>query len=121
LEDDDFDIEVQKREKPDKRESYIFGFIVSLIFTLVAYFLVQEELVSGFSLVLIVGALAFFQVIVQLVFFLHLGEEPSPPWNLIIFLFMILIVLILVIGSIWIMYHLDYQMMEPIHHLHVEQ
>lgn len=103
----------KKIQGASKQETYIFGFVLSLILTLVAYFLVAEHLMSGWALVFSVGALAFAQVLVQLVFFLHLGEEPSPPWNLIVFLFMVLIVLIIVIGTLWIMYHLDYQMAMP--------
>jgi cytochrome o ubiquinol oxidase subunit IV len=110
---DDPDVNVKKYEKPDKKESYIFGFVLSLILTLVAYFSVAEGLISGWSLVITVGALALVQVVIQLIFFLHLGEEPSPPLNLIVFLFMLLIVFIIVIGSIWIMYNLDYQMAMP--------
>lgn len=110
---DDSSTDIKKVEGPGKLESYIFGFILSLILTLVAYFSVAENLISGWVLIFTVAALAFVQVVLQLIFFLHLGEEPSPPWNLMVFLFMILIVLIIVIGSLWIMYNLDYQMASP--------
>lgn len=118
---DDSSSSIKKMEKPKSQEAYIFGFILSLILTLVSYFIVAEHLVSGWALVFTVSALAFVQVVLQLIFFLHLGEEPSPPLNLIVFLFMILILLILVIGTIWIMYHLDYQMMNPTTQLHMEK
>lgn len=104
---------LKKIKAVGKFESYIIGFIFSLILTLVAYFSVAEHLISGWSLLLTVGALAFVQVVVQLVFFLHLGQEPAPPWNLICFLFMVLVVFIIVIGTLWIMYQLDYQMAKP--------
>ncbi len=121
----DIDTEIPTREGPAKQESYIFGFIISLILTLISYFLVAENLISGFPLVATVGTLAFVQVVIQLIFFLHLGEEPSPPWNLFIFFYMVLMVLIIVIGSIWIMNHLDYQMMnhsdQELIHLHLHK
>jgi cytochrome o ubiquinol oxidase operon protein cyoD len=47
---------------------------------------------------------------VQLVFFLHLGGEGKPRWRLTAFLFMLLVLVILVFGSLWIMYNLDYHM-----------
>jgi cytochrome o ubiquinol oxidase operon protein cyoD len=102
--------ETKKMERPGKLEAYITGFILSIVLTLVAYFMVAANLASGFPLVLALGALAFAQVVVQLVFFLHLGEEPSPPWNLFVFLFMVLMVLIIVLGTLWIMYNLNYLM-----------
>lgn len=91
-------------------KSYVIGFVLSVLLTLTAYFLVVEQVFAGFPLVLAISTLAFIQVIVQLVFFLHLGSEPSPYWNLITFLFMLVILLILVCGTLWIMYHLDYAM-----------
>jgi cytochrome o ubiquinol oxidase operon protein cyoD len=45
-----------------------------------------------------------------LVFFLHLGQGKDTKWNLVIMLSTLTIVLIVVIGSIWIMNHLNYNM-----------
>lgn len=91
-------------------KSYVIGFVLSVILTLAAYILVVEEIFTGWNLLLAISGLAFAQVIVQLVFFLHLGSEPSPYWNLTSFLFMFLMLVILVVGTLWIMYHLDYSM-----------
>lgn len=107
---DETNIPLNSEEGPGKKETYVIGFILSLILTLVAYFLAAGNIMSGWALVFTVGSLAFVQVVIQLVFFLHIGEEPAPRLNFIVFLFMVLIVLIIVVGSIWIMYHLDYQM-----------
>lgn len=60
---------------------------------------------------LLVMALAAAQMVIQLVFFLHLGNESSPKWNLAAFAFMLLMLGILVIGSLWIMNNLNYNMM----------
>ena len=110
MEEDVIEHKKRKEEGTGKLESYILGFVLSIVLTLIAYFFVAAGLISGWTLVISVGALALVQVLIQLLFFLHLGEEPSPPWNLIIFLFMLLIVLVIVMGSIWIMYNLDYRM-----------
>lgn len=58
-----------------------------------------------------IALLAIAQVWVFLFLFLGLGKEAKPRWNILIFLFMSLVCAILVIGSIWIMYHLDYNLM----------
>ncbi len=57
-------------------------------------------------IVLIIG-LAVAQLFVQLIYFLHLGQEKKPRWNVITFAFAAFIVLVLVGGTVWIMYHLD--------------
>lgn len=93
---------------------YFVGFILSIILTLAAYFLVVQSIFSGVALVIAITVLALVQLLVQLIFFLHLGRESKPRWNLMAFLFMILVVLIIGVGSIWIMYNLDYNMM-PAH------
>jgi cytochrome o ubiquinol oxidase operon protein cyoD len=91
---------------------YIIGFILSLILTLAAYFMVVEDVATGMTIILILGVLALVQMVVQLVFFLHLGEEVGPRYKLASFLFMGGILLIIVVGSIWIMDNLNYNMME---------
>lgn len=91
-------------------EYYVAGFTLSILLTLGAYFAVANSLLSGGMLVAAIIFLALIQVIVQLIFFLHLGQEPSPRWNLSVFLSTISIILIIVLGSIWIMKHLNYNM-----------
>ena len=93
--------------------SYSIGFGLSLILTSGAFLLVeQHNLNRGLIVGLIVG-LALIQLIIQLVFFLHLNRETKPRWNLFVFMFMLLVLSILVIGSLWIMNHLDYSMAKP--------
>lgn len=91
--------------------SYIVGFVLSILFTLVPYFMVTEQLVSGIALLLWLAVFAVAQVLVQLVFFLHLGKEERPRWHSLAFGFMIVVVVIVVFGSLWIMNNLDYHMM----------
>jgi cytochrome o ubiquinol oxidase operon protein cyoD len=90
--------------------SYITGFILSITLTLTAFLLVDGHVFARRFLIAGVAALALTQFIVQMLFFLHLGRESKPRWKLLVMCFMILIVLILVFGSIWIMYNLNYRM-----------
>jgi cytochrome o ubiquinol oxidase subunit IV len=97
-----------------KYKSYVIGFGVSLACTLSAYLLVINHLLSAnWALALIVGGLALIQAIVQLTLFLHLGQEAKPKFKLLVFGFMLSVVIILISGSIWIMYSLNYRMMTP--------
>lgn len=91
--------------------TYIVGFVLSLMLTLTAYFSVVNNAATGNALVGIIVGLAVAQLLVQLVFFLHLGRESRPRLNLIMFAFMLIVVAIVVIGSLWIMHNLDYNMM----------
>lgn len=92
-------------------KSYLIGFSLSLALTLAAYFFVVKKIAAGLTLDCILAGLALLQAVVQLILFLNLTREPKPRWNLVVFLFMILVVAILVFGSMWIMYHLNYNLM----------
>jgi len=91
---------------------YGIGFVLSLVLTFTAYFLVTGASFSGVGIMIAIGALALVQLIVQLLFFLHLAEEARPRLRLAAFGFMFLVLTIVVVGSIWIMYHLNYNMMD---------
>jgi cytochrome o ubiquinol oxidase subunit IV len=92
---------------------YISGFILSVALTLVAFMMVSDKLLHGWSLIIALMFCAVIQLMVQLIFFLHLDQEKKPRWNLQAFLFMALVLLIIVIGSLWIMNNLNYHMMSP--------
>ena len=87
---------------------YIVGFVLSLVLTLVAYVLVDAEIVHGQAATTAIITLALTQLFVQLVFFLHLNRESKPRWNLTVAAFAVLVVLLLVLGSLWIMQNLNY-------------
>jgi len=93
--------------------TYVTGFLFSLYLSIFAYVVVVRKIWDGQTLLWAIGALAFIQFIVQAVCFLHLGTERKPRWKLLVFGAMIGIVLILVVGSIWIMDNLNYNMMTP--------
>jgi len=102
--------ELHTRHSPVPYKSYVIGFILSIITTLLAYFFVVNELWSTMVLVYVVLGIAVVQLIVQVVFFLHIGR--GSRWKLVTFIFTLLVVLIVVVGSIWIMDNLNYNMMD---------
>ncbi|MBM3261278.1 cytochrome o ubiquinol oxidase subunit IV [Candidatus Kaiserbacteria bacterium] len=95
---------------------YVTGFFLSIILTLAAYLLVDQHVNADHAvwshsfLMIAVVVLALLQMVVQLVCFLHLGRESRPYWNLVVFLYAFLLVAIIVIGSLWVMHHLNYNM-----------
>ena len=97
-------------------KSYIIGFILSVVLTLCAYYPVllhvnsHHVMFSHELLTWVILTLAFIQLIIQLLFFLHLGQESKPRWKLVVLISFFGIVLIIVVASIWIMQHLNYNM-----------
>lgn len=95
---------------------YSIGFITSLVLTFGAYILASGQVVTGTELIIVLGGLALIQMLVQLVFFLHMADESRPRFRLVSFGFMTIILAIVVGGSLWIMYHLNYNMMNMSSH-----
>jgi cytochrome o ubiquinol oxidase operon protein cyoD len=95
-------------------KSYTLGFIASLILTAATYALVQLHVSHhhfSHPLVMVsIFCLAIAQLFVQLVCFLHLGRESRPRWNIMVMLIAVMVVIILVGGSLWIMYNLNTRM-----------
>lgn len=85
---------------------YTIGFVSSLLLTFFSFYLVAYSALPPKTLYLVIASLAIAQIFVQLVFFLHLNTHPNSTWNLLSFLFTLVVVLVLVIGTMWIMYNL---------------
>jgi cytochrome o ubiquinol oxidase operon protein cyoD len=90
--------------------SYVIGFVLSLLLTVSAYFLVVSKTVAGSTLLAAIIGLAVVQILVQVFFFLHLGRGPKPLYNLVFFVATAGIILVVIGGSIFIMDHLHYNM-----------
>lgn len=90
--------------------AYIFGYILCILLTLAAFALVEVRVLTDTYLYFSLAALAIAQLFVQSICFLRLNLSYEGRWNLWPFLFSILIILILVSGSLWIMYNLNYNM-----------
>lgn len=108
------------RSPAGSTKSYVIGFGLSILLTMLAFIPVYRHVHSNHqsfssqeSLVAFIIALAVIQLFVQLFFFLHLGKESRPRWNLILLLFALMVVVIVVVGSLWIMNNLNYHMHSP--------
>jgi cytochrome o ubiquinol oxidase subunit IV len=89
---------------------YVTGLVLALVLTVVAFWTVMSGAAPD-TAVAAIFAFALLQVVVHLVFFLHMNASSDQQWNLLAFVFAVLIVGILVGGSIWILYHLNHNMM----------
>lgn len=94
--------------------TYIFGLVLSLTLTVVAFALVAAHVSSGHEFLpheaatIALSALAIIQLVVQLMLFLHVGEEEKPRFNLMALCFALVTVVILVGGTLWIMNNLSH-------------
>lgn len=92
--------------------SYIIGFILSILLTIIPYMLVINHVISTDAIIIAVVVLGIVQLLVQLIFFLHLNTSNDGRSTLLSFAFTFLILAILVAGSLWIMWNLNYNMMD---------
>lgn len=91
-------------------KSYIVGFVLSIILTVIPFWMVMSPGESHSTILYVIVGMALLQILVQLVYFLHMNSSSEGSWNLIAFIFTVLIVAILVVGSLWIMFHLNTNM-----------
>ncbi|URJ32920.1 cytochrome o ubiquinol oxidase subunit IV [Candidatus Blochmannia vicinus] len=91
--------------------SYLIGFVLSMILTIIPFFMVTYNIINKKILMNIIISCAVIQIFVHLIFFLHLGNTSHKVWNLISLMFTVFIVFILIFGSIWIMTHLHHNLM----------
>lgn len=94
-------------------KSYLTGFILALILTAIPFALVMTGALPVSITVPVILILAVVQIVVHLVYFLHLNTSSSQLWNVSALIFAAIIVLITIVGSIWIMNHLDAHAMRP--------
>lgn len=105
------DASIQHQQIHGSAGSYVVGFMLSLIFTFIPYYLVVNQIITGSSLLITIMIFAVLQLIVQLVFFLHLGRGPKPNWNLYSLIGTFVTILAVVGGSIFIISNITYNML----------
>lgn len=91
-------------------QSYIIGFLLSLVFTAIPYYLVVNKSLRGSGLLATILGFAVLQMFIQIFFFLHLGRGPKPLYNVAFFVGTAGTILVVVGGSIFIMNNLHYNM-----------
>lgn len=94
------------------RRDYVVGFLLAALLTAIPFWLVMGE-VSWNKQVIAFTIMAFaaVQMIVHMVFFLHMTPKSEDGWTLTSLVFTLILVVITLAGSLWVMYHLDTNMM----------
>jgi len=98
------------------RKEYLTGFVLSVILTAIPFALVMGgSAISTPLLVLVLLAFAAVQVVVHMVYFLHMNAKSEGGWNALALIFTVVLVVIVLSGSLWVMHHLNTNMMPGAH------
>lgn len=84
-------------------KSYVIGFILSIVLTIIPLMLVLKHMLTGVALTASILTMAVLQFLVQLFFFMHIREGEKPRYNVMALILGIVFVVTIVAGSIWIM------------------
>jgi cytochrome o ubiquinol oxidase operon protein cyoD len=94
------------------RRGYWIGFILSVLLTAPAFGLVMTGVIADPRVTAgIVMALAMVQIVVHMIYFLHMNTKSENGWTMLALIFTAIIVLIVIAGSLWVMYHMNANMM----------
>jgi cytochrome o ubiquinol oxidase operon protein cyoD len=93
-------------------KGYMTGFVLAVILTAIPFWLVMTgQFEKSSTTAAVVLGLAAVQMIVHMIYFLHMNTKSEGGWNMLALIFTLVLVVITLSGSIWVMYHLDHNMM----------
>ena len=94
------------------RKGYLTGFALSVLLTAIPFWLVMGKVLArpGMTGAVLLG-LAAVQIVVHMVYFLHMNAKSEGGWSLLALIFTLVLVVIALSGSLWVMYHLNDNMM----------
>lgn len=91
---------------------YMTGFVLSVILTVIPFWLVMGKVIEGrTTAVMVLGLFAVLQILVHMYYFLHMNSKIEAGWTLISTIFTVVFVAIGVAGTLWVMYHMNANMM----------
>ncbi|HKB59221.1 MAG TPA: cytochrome o ubiquinol oxidase subunit IV [Gallionellaceae bacterium] len=91
-------------------KSYATGFVLSVLLTAIPFALVMQGRASRAGMVAAIAGAGVVQLAVHLYFFLHLDASSRARWNWLAFIFALLVMVLVIGGTVWIMYNLAYNL-----------
>ena len=93
-------------------KGYMTGFVLAVILTAIPFWLVMGKvLASTHTTSLVILGFAAVQIVVHMIYFLHMDAKSESGWNMLALIFTIVLVVITLAGSLWVMYHMNTNMM----------
>lgn len=91
---------------------YVIGFVLSIVLTAIPFWLIMSKTIVDRNLAIVVlGAFAVVQILVHMVYFLHMNGKIEGGWTLLSTIFTVVFVAIAIAGTLWVMFHMNNQMM----------
>lgn len=95
-------------------KSYLIGFALSVVLTSIPFGLVMTGVLPAQITGFLVVGFAVVQIVVHMIYFLHMNSRSEGGWTMLALIFTVIIVVIALSGSLWVMHHLNTNMM-PVH------
>ena len=98
-------------------KGYMTGFVLAIILTAIPFYLVMGKVFDKSSTTaIVILAFAAVQIVVHMIYFLHMNTKSEGGWTLLALIFTLVLVVITLSGSLWVMYHLNHNMMPTTMH-----
>jgi cytochrome o ubiquinol oxidase subunit IV len=96
---------------------YLTGFGLSVVLTAIPFWLVMSGVLGDKQITaFVVMAFAAVQIVVHMIYFLHMNTTSEGGWTMMALIFTVVMVVIAMTGSLWVMHHLNVNMM-PAHQM----
>ncbi len=96
-------------------KDYMTGFLLAVVLTVIPFWLVMGDVLeSSRTTAIVILGLGAVQIVVHMVYFLHMNAKVEAGWSMLALIFTIIVVVITLAGSLWVMFHLNTNMM-PTH------
>ncbi|KAF3996335.1 cytochrome o ubiquinol oxidase subunit IV [Glaciimonas immobilis] len=93
-------------------KTYVTGFVLAVILTAIPFWLVLGKVFDKSSTTgLVLLGFAAVQIVVHMIYFLHMNTKSEEGWSMLALIFTVMLVVIMLSGSVWVMYHLNHNMM----------
>lgn len=90
---------------------YAIGFALSVVLTAIPFWLVMTMPFSAGATAAIIMGFAAVQIVVHMIFFLHMTPKAEGGWSLTTLVFTVIVIVIMLAGSLWVMHNLNTNMM----------
>jgi cytochrome o ubiquinol oxidase operon protein cyoD len=93
-------------------KGYVVGFVLSVVLTAIPFWLVMGQVLATPKLTgFVILGFAAVQMVVHMIYFLHMNAKVEGGWSMLALLFTVALVVIMLAGSIWVMHHMNANMM----------
>ena len=91
---------------------YLIGFGLSVVLTAIPFWLIMAKVITDRSTgILVLGAFALVQMLVHMVYFLHMNGRLQGGWTMLSTIFTVIFLGIAIVGTLWVMYNMNAHMM----------